>query len=317
MKNLKDKFIKEVSKEIFGYDNLVELVLISILLRGNVLLHGMPGLGKTKLANVIAKICKFNFKRIQFTPDLMPADIIGSYVYDLDKKGKKTSRFIEGAIFTNLLLADEINRTPPKTQSALLEAMQEKQVSLMGETFSLPKSFTVIATENPLELEGTYQLPEAQMDRFLFCLNLDYPKKETEKEIIKSTTNDVKSKIKSILNVEEILSCRDKILNVLAADDVIDYAIEICNQSRPEQTNIKEVKNFVNYGAGPRGSQTLVLAAKGKAFLENRKHINFKDIKFVAPFTLRHRISCNYHAKSENIDSDKVIDILLKKISTQ
>lgn len=312
MQNIKSDLLKEINKNIFGQEDLIELLIISIFLESNVLLHGLPGLGKTKLANTIAKTCNLDFKRVQFTPDLMPSDIVGFEMYESDSKGKKKNRFIKGPVFTNLLLADEINRTPPKTQSALLEAMQEKQVTIMGQTFPLERPFVVIATENPVELEGTYSLPEAQMDRFLFCLNLTYPNKKVEEKIVEETTAGKENKIKNLLDSKSLLEIKNKILSVLVSKDVNSYAVDICQQSRPEQSKIKEIKQYVNYGAGPRGSQSLILAAKGKSFLEGRKHVNFSDIDFVAEATLRHRISCNFNAKSEGIESKDIIDILIK-----
>lgn len=303
-KDLKD----EVGKIIIGQRNAIDHVLLSILCGGHSLLIGVPGLAKTLLVNTISRTLGLHFKRIQFTPDLMPSDIIGSEILDEDRHFK----FIKGPIFANIILADEINRTPPKTQAALLEAMQEKSVTVAGHPYRLDAPFFVLATQNPIEQEGTYPLPEAQLDRFMFSIHLDYPSFEEEMEVVRSTTSDVVKKINSIFSAEEILTLQQLIKRIPVADNVVEYAVSLVSKTRPNTPRAAQIVNdYIDWGAGPRASQNLIMAAKGYAAIHGKFSPDIEDVKAVAYAILRHRIVKNYKAEAEGITEEEIIKYLL------
>ena len=303
------KITKEISKKIVGQKQVIKEIIISLLAKGHCLIVGVPGLAKTMIVHTIAEIMDLKFNRIQFTPDLMPSDITGTEVVEEDPLTKKRYyRFIPGPIFANIVLADEINRTPPKTQSALLQAMQEYKVTVNGVTYDLPQPFFVLATQNPIEQEGTYPLPEAQLDRFFFQVNIDYPSKEEEKEILFLTTGTIESNVEKIISKEEILELQKFVRKVPISDYVIDYIINLVRTTRPkEQTSLDFVKKYVLWGCGPRAEQTLVLASKINALLEGRYAVSIEDVNNVALPALRHRIILNYQATAEGITSDNII----------
>ncbi|MDX5583712.1 MAG: MoxR family ATPase [Aureibaculum sp.] len=298
----------EVGKVIIGQNKAIDHVLLSLLCGGHSLLIGVPGLAKTLLVNTISKTLGLNFKRIQFTPDLMPSDIIGSEILDEDRHFK----FIKGPIFSNIILADEINRTPPKTQAALLEAMQEKSVTVAGHPYIIEPPFFVLATQNPIEQEGTYPLPEAQLDRFMFSIYLDYPSFEEEMEVVKSTTTDETKKINSIFSAEEILNLQHLIRRIPVADNVVEYAVSLVSKTRPDSSRATQiVKDYIDWGAGPRASQNLILAAKGNAAIKGKFSPDIEDVQAVAFAILRHRIVKNYKAEAEGITEEQIIKSLL------
>ncbi|MDG1993583.1 MAG: AAA family ATPase [Polaribacter sp.] len=299
---------KEISKIIVGQNNAVDFVILSIFCGGHSLLIGVPGLAKTLLVNSIAKTLGLSFNRIQFTPDLMPSDIVGSEILDENRSFK----FIKGPLFSNIILADEINRTPPKTQSALLEAMQERSVTAAGETRSLPKPFFVLATQNPIEQEGTYPLPEAQLDRFMFNIWVDYPSYEEELEIVKSTTTNKQVELNTILSAEQIESYQRLILKIPVADNVLQYAVSLVNKTRVNSSSAHEItQKYITWGAGPRASQYLILGAKTHAVMNGKYSPDIEDVKAVAKPILRHRLVRNYRAEAEGFTMDKIIDQLL------
>lgn len=299
---------KEISKVIIGQDEVVKQVLISIFSKGHCLLVGVPGLAKTLLVSSIAQSLGLSFHRIQFTPDLMPSDIIGSEILDESRHFK----FIKGPIFANVILADEINRTPPKTQAALLEAMQEKTVTAAGHTYTLDDPFFVLATQNPIEQEGTYPLPEAQLDRFMFNIWVDYPTFQEEVDVVKATTIENTQKIESTLSGEQIRFFQTLIRKMPVADNVINYAVELVGKTRPESDKATQVvKDFVSWGAGPRASQNLILAAKTNAAINGKFSPDIEDVKAIAHPVLRHRLIRNYKAEAEGYSADKIIDTLL------
>ena len=298
----------EIGKVIVGQDQAINYVLLSVICGGHSLLIGVPGLAKTLLVNTVSDVLGLNFKRIQFTPDLMPSDILGSEV--LNKEREFT--FLKGPIFSNIILADEINRTPPKTQAALLEAMQEKSVTISGEHYKLDLPFLVLATQNPIEQEGTYPLPEAQLDRFMFSINLEYPSYEEEVEVVKNTTTEIVSKAESILSIEEVLSIQHLIRKVPVTDNVIEYAVSLVGKTRPSSSKATDlVKNYVDWGAGPRASQNLILGAKAIAAVKGKYSPDIEDIKAIAVPILSHRIVKNYKAEAENISIVDIIESLL------
>ena len=304
-----DELLNEIKKAIYGQDEIIKQVLISIFSQGHCLLIGVPGLAKTLLVNTIANVLGLEYNRIQFTPDLMPSDIIGTEILDRDKEFK----FLKGPIFANIILADEINRTPPKTQSALLEAMQEKSVTASGNHFVLDKPFFVLATQNPIEQEGTYPLPEAQLDRFMFSLWLDYPKFDDELTIVRNTTSSFNVELKTIISKEEILGFQNIIRKIPVNDNVLKYAVSLASKTRPGTEHAPAVtNNYLKWGAGPRASQYLILGAKTHAALNGRYSPDIEDIKAVAIPILRHRIIKNYKAEAENISVDHIISQLLK-----
>jgi len=302
------KLKKEISKVIVGQDDVVDQVCISVLSRSHCLLVGVPGLAKTLLVNTISQTLGLSFSRIQFTPDLMPSDIIGSEILDENKAFK----FIHGPVFSNVILADEINRTPPKTQSALLEAMQERNVTASGKTYELPNPFFVLATQNPIEQEGTYPLPEAQLDRFMFNIWVDYPSYEEELEIVKKTTSDLKETLNVILTAEEILAYQDLIRRIPVADNVLEYAVTLVNNTRLNNENAPEItKKYITWGAGPRASQYLIIGAKCYAALQGKYSPDIEDVKAIAKPILRHRLVRNYRAEAEGYSMSRIIDELL------
>ncbi|PIF02172.1 MAG: AAA family ATPase [Draconibacterium sp.] len=308
---LRDKYKElksEITQVIYGQDEVITQVLISLFSKGHVLLIGVPGLAKTLLVTTIAQILGLKYNRIQFTPDLMPSDIIGTEILDNERQ----FRFIEGPLFANIVLADEINRTPPKTQSALLEAMQERAVTTAGQHFQLGNPFFVLATQNPIEQEGTYPLPEAQLDRFMFSVWLDYPKYTDELVIVKNTTSSFDIKLKPIISGEEIIYFQDLIRKVPINDNVLQYAVKLAAKTRPGNELADETANqYLKWGAGPRASQYLVIGAKTHAALHGKYSPDIEDVKAIAPSILRHRIIKNYKAEAENISVDFIIDKLL------
>ena len=298
----------EIGKVIVGQDQAINYVLLSVICGGHSLLIGVPGLAKTLLVNTVSDVLGLNFKRIQFTPDLMPSDILGSEV--LNKEREFT--FLKGPIFSNIILADEINRTPPKTQAALLEAMQEKSVTISGDHYKLELPFLVLATQNPIEQEGTYPLPEAQLDRFMFSINLEYPSFEEEIEVVKNTTTEIITKAASIVSIEEVLSIQQLIRKVPVTDNVIEYAVSLVGKTRPKSSKATDlVKKYVDWGAGPRASQNLILGAKAIAAVKGKYSPDIEDVKTVAIPILSHRIVKNYKAEAENISVADIIESLL------
>lgn len=299
---------KEIAKVIVGQEEVIEQILLSIYTGGHSLLIGVPGLAKTLMVNTIAQTLGLDFKRIQFTPDLMPSDILGSEVLDQNRNFK----FIMGPVFGNIILADEINRTPPKTQAALLEAMQERAVTIAGKQYKLNRPYFVLATQNPIEQEGTYPLPEAQLDRFMFAIELKYPSIEEEVQVVKSTTSDNEIQINTLFNADEIIEVQHLIRRIPVPDNVVDYAVRLVNKTRPNQDGASDyVNNYIDWGAGPRASQNLVLAAKAHAAIHGKFSPDIEDVKAVALGILRHRILKNYKAEAEGITEDKIIGELL------
>jgi len=310
---------QELSRVIIGQEEIIEQLLISLFARGHCLLIGVPGLAKTLLIRTLGEILDLKFSRIQFTPDLMPSDITGTEILEEDRStGQKAFKFIQGPIFANIILADEINRTPPKTQSALLEAMQEYRVTAAGKTFKLDQPFFVLATQNPIEQEGTYPLPEAQLDRFMFSLWLDYPTYEQEVEIVKQTTVDINVALDSVLNKVDILEFQNLIRRVPVAENVIDYTVKLVSASRSgTQWADEKINEWIRWGAGPRASQYLILGAKVRSILHNRYTPEIEDIDYLALPVLRHRIAPSYSAEAEGIDVRQIVkyitDNLIKK----
>ncbi|MCL6296486.1 AAA family ATPase [Jejuia spongiicola] len=297
----------EIAKIIVGQDEVVNQILISIFSGGHSLLIGVPGLAKTLMVNTIAQALGLDFKRIQFTPDLMPSDILGSEILDEDRHFK----FIKGPIFANIILADEINRTPPKTQAALLEAMQERAVTVAGHHYKLSLPYFVLATQNPIEQEGTYPLPEAQLDRFMFAINLDYPSFEEEVQVVKATTTDKQAKVNALFSAQEIIDFQQLIRRMPVADNVIEYAVAMVGKTRPNADAANDlVKTYIDWGAGPRASQNLILAAKTHAAIHGKFSPDIENVQAVANSILRHRIIKNYKAEAEGVTEDQVIKSL-------
>ena len=295
----------EIGKVIIGQDEVVKFVLISIFSNGHCLLVGVPGLAKTLLVQTVAQVLDLDFKRIQFTPDLMPSDIIGSEILGEDRNFK----FIPGPVFSNIILADEINRTPPKTQAALLEAMQEKAVTAAGVTHQLSKPFFVLATQNPIEQEGTYPLPEAQLDRFMFNVSLDYPSFAEELQVVKNTTSSNQAKVNHILNAEQIVYFQQLVRNIPVTDNVLEYAVKLVAKTRPNgEFAAPQVKRLLNWGAGPRASQYLILGAKCHAVLNGKYSPDIEDVRAIAKPILRHRIVRSYHAEADGLSTDDIIE---------
>jgi len=299
---------KEISKVIIGQTDAVNFVLLSVYCGGHSLLIGVPGLAKTLLVHTVSDALGLNFKRIQFTPDLMPSDILGSEILDENRK----FTFIKGPIFSNIILADEINRTPPKTQAALLEAMQERTVTVAGHHYKLELPFYVLATQNPIEQEGTYPLPEAQLDRFMFSINLEYPSFAEEVEVVKNTTSNKLQEVNSIFSSQEILEIQKLIRKIPVADNVVEYAVSLVSKTRPKGENATEfVKNYIDWGAGPRASQNLILAAKAFAAINGKFSPDIEDVKAVAIPILSHRVVKNYKAEAEGITISEIISSLM------
>ncbi len=319
IKLLNEKFESakaNLSQVVIGQMDVIELVLTAIFARGHVLLMGVPGLAKTLLVSTLSKVLDLQFKRVQFTPDLMPSDITGTDVLEEDKEsGGRTFRFVEGPVFTNMLLADEINRTPPKTQAALLEAMQEHHITVGTKTYNLPEPFFVMATQNPIEQEGTYPLPEAQMDRFLFNIIVKYPGAEDEEAIIRNVTSGKRVKLEKVLDGETVMKLQDVVTRVPVAPHVIKYAASLARLSRPKEPGVPDfVKELVGWGAGPRAGISLINAAKAWAILHGRHHCTMKDVAAVALPVLRHRVLTTFAAEAAGVTSDDLVGMLLKEL---
>ena len=310
----RDKIRTELEKVIVGQKEVIDQLLISLFAGGNCLLTGAPGLAKTLLVRSIADIFDLQFNRIQFTPDLMPADITGTEILEDNLEGRKL-QFVQGPIFANVILADEINRTPPKTQAALLEAMQEHQVTAAGKRYVLPEPFFVLATQNPIEMEGTYPLPEAQLDRFMFNVHMDYLPVEDEIEVVQRTTSAGSESIGKLFTAEDVLTFHRTVRKVPVAKELVRYAVELVDASRPNRESTPDfVNDWVNWGAGIRGAQNLVLGAKARALLEGRSHVNLDDIQSLVMPTLRHRILPGYRAQAENISVEMIIERIVESV---
>jgi MoxR-like ATPase len=309
--------IDQLKKVIIGQEKVIDELLISLFSRGHCIIVGVPGLAKTLMISTLAQILDLKFNRVQFTPDLMPSDITGTEVIEEDTAtGKRKYRFIQGPIFSNIILADEINRTPPKTQSALLQCMQEYKVTVAGQTYDIPTPFYVLATQNPIEQEGTYPLPEAQLDRFFFQINIDYPSEQEEKTIVMQTTGAYVPGLNKVLNANEIIDLQEIVRRVPVSENVVEYAVRLVRSTRPKSGQAPElVSKYVNWGAGPRASQTLILGAKARAILDGRYTVSIDDIKTLAYPALRHRIILNFHAEAEGIDTNQVITQLINNLA--
>jgi MoxR-like ATPase len=317
MKHGRELVIGELGKRIIGQADIIELVLQTLFVGGNSLIVGVPGLAKTLLVATLAKVLDLKFNRIQFTPDLMPSDITGTDIINEDAAtGRRQMVFSPGPIFANIVLADEINRTPPKTQSALLEAMQEHRVTIQGRTYTLDEPFYVFATQNPIELEGTYPLPEAQLDRFMFHIVIDHPPEHEELEVVRSTTTNLDPQFERPITGRDLIAFQRLVRRVPIADPVLKYALSLVRTSRPKAPNAPEsVKKWVAFGASVRAAQYLVLGAKSRALCAGRYHVSFDDIRAVAHPVLRHRVLTNFRAESEGISTDTIIDELLERVS--
>lgn len=316
VKELQESIFKvktEIAKVIVGQEEVIDQLLISLFARGHCLLVGVPGLAKTLLIKTLSQALDLKFNRIQFTPDLMPGDITGTEIIEDDlSTGKKQFKFVKGPIFANIVLADEINRTPPKTQAALLESMQEYEVTAAGTTYNLERPFFVLATQNPIEQEGTYPLPEAQLDRFMLNIWLDYPSSKDEIDIVKSTTVEIDVKIDKVLNAEEIINLQSLVRRVPVADNVIQFAVNLVRATRPENGTSEFVKNYLDYGAGPRASQYLILGAKSRAAIQGRFTPDIDDVRSVASPVLRHRIVTNFSAEADGISPTDIVNRMLE-----
>ena len=309
--DMKSRFFEEIGKSVIGQHDVLNHILIALLCKGHTLIVGVPGLAKTLIIKSMSELLDLKFNRIQFTPDLMPSDITGTEVIDEVKStGKRSFRFFKGPIFSNIILADEINRTPPKTQAALLEAMQEHRVTTAGKSYELDQPFFVLATQNPIEQEGTYPLPEAQLDRFMFNLLINYPDRDEEISIIKKTTSLGESKPQKIISKKEILDFQNLVLRVPMADNVIEYAVDLVASTRPSKKAKKFVNDYIEWGAGPRAAQSLVLGAKAHAILNGNPSVNIDDVKKMVYPVLRHRVIPSYSADAEGIS----VDGILKKL---
>ncbi len=306
----------EIAKVIIGQDKVIEQLLIALLASGHCLLVGVPGLAKTLLISTLSRVLDLKFNRIQFTPDLMPSDITGTEIIEEDHtSGKREFRFVKGPVFANIILADEINRTPPKTQAALLQAMQEHEVTIAGETYKLTEPFFVLATQNPIEQEGTYPLPEAQLDRFMFNVFVDYPTLEEEREIVKTTTAVQSYQLDKILTPQDIIGFQELVRRVPVSDHLVDYAVRLVSATRPNEEGAADfIKSWVNWGAGPRASQYLILAAKTKAILEGRPTPGVEDVRFAAYPVMRHRIVTSFNAEADGVDTMEIIKRLLDAV---
>jgi MoxR-like ATPase len=314
MQQGREQMVSEIRKVIVGQDAVIEELLIALFAGGHVLVTGVPGLAKTLLIKTVAEILQLDFSRIQFTPDLMPSDVVGAEIVE-ESDGRRKLVFVKGPIFTNILLADEINRTPPKTQSSLLEAMEERQVTAAGVTHKMAQPFFVLATQNPIELEGTYPLPEAQLDRFMFKIELGYLSEEEEVQVVSATTRVIDRTVSHPLSGEDILAFQRVARQVPAAQAVVQYAVRLVHATRPQNENSPQfVKDWVTWGAGIRASQNLVLAGKVRALLHGRYNVSFNDIRALAPSVLRHRIQLNFHAEAERITTDALVKRVLETV---
>ena len=313
---IKTKLLAELHKIIIGQDEVIELLLAALFARGHCLIVGVPGLAKTLMISTLARVLKLNFNRIQFTPDLMPADITGTDILEEDQTtGKRAFRFVRGPVFANIVLADEINRTPPKTQSALLQAMQEYQVTASGQTYALDLPFFVLATQNPVEQEGTYPLPEAQLDRFMFMVNISYPSKKEERLIVRRTTMDLEAEPEPVLSAADILHVQKILRKLPVSDHVVDYAVSLARATRPNEPHTPSfINDWLTWGAGPRAAQYLVLGAKAHALLNSRLNVSCDDVRKVAKPVLRHRLFTNFNADAEGVGPDAVVDKLISVV---
>ena len=317
LKEAKDQIFGELRKLIIGQDEVVDQVLLSLFVGGNSIITGVPGLAKTLIIHTVAQVLDLKFARIQFTPDLMPSDITGTDIIQEDPAtGRRELVFMPGPIFNNIVLADEINRTPPKTQSALLEAMQEHQVTIQGRTYDLEEPFYVFATQNPIELEGTYPLPEAQLDRFMFDIIIDYLPEDEELEVVRSTTSPQQLEFKPVVTGKDIVAFQELVRKVPVSEAVMRYALTLARISRPGQEDAPDfVKKWVEYGASVRAAQYLVLGGKARALMQGRYHVSFEDIRSLAHPVFRHRVLMNFHADSERVTSGQIVDQLLDAVS--
>ena len=313
----RDKIKSEIKKVIVGQDAVVDELLIALLSNGHCLLIGVPGLAKTLLVSTISQVLDLKFSRIQFTPDLMPSDITGTEILEDSGTGRRNFRFVHGPIFANIILADEINRTPPKTQSALLQAMQEHEVTAAGQTYKLQEPFFVLATQNPIEQEGTYPLPEAQLDRFMFNIYIDYPSQAEESQIVKTTTSAYSWELDKVMKGEEIMQLQKLARKVPVSDHIINYAVRLARSTRPGEDHLPYIKNWVSWGAGPRASQYLILGAKTKAILDGRYAPSIEDVKSVAKPVLRHRIVTSFNAEAEGVTTANIIEKLLGDVKEE
>ncbi|MCK6471887.1 MAG: MoxR family ATPase [Planctomycetes bacterium] len=313
----REALMSEMSKVVVGQKEVVDQILMALFCRGHALIVGVPGLAKTLMVRTLARILDLSFNRVQFTPDLMPSDIVGTEVVEEDPATRKRSfRFLKGPIFANLILADEINRTPPKTQAALLEAMEERRVTAGGEGLELPNPFFVLATQNPIEQEGTYPLPEAQLDRFMFEIRIAYPTKQEEVEIVRTTTALRDTELKTVLTAAQVLEVQKVVRKIPVGEPVVKYAVDLACASRPNTPDAPDfVNQWVRWGAGPRASQFLILAAKARAAVRGNFAVAASDVEAVAPVVLRHRIVTNFHAESEGINSDEIVRRLLGHVA--
>ncbi len=313
---VKTRMLAELHKVIIGQDEVIELLLAALFARGHCLLVGVPGLAKTLMISTLARVLKLNFNRIQFTPDLMPADITGTDILEEDQAtGKRAFRFVKGPVFSNIVLADEINRTPPKTQAALLQAMQEYHVTAGGHTFPLDLPFFVLATQNPVEQEGTYPLPEAQLDRFMFMVNIGYPSRKEERQIVRRTTMDLDAEPEPVLSASDILHVQKVLRKLPVSDLVVDYSVNLVRATRPKEPHTPQfINDWLTWGAGPRAAQYLVLGAKAHAILNGRLNVSCEDVRAVAKPVLRHRLFTNFNADAEGVGPDRVIEKLLEAI---
>ena len=315
IRKAREEILNEVRKVIIGQVDVLDLVLISLFSKGHCLLVGVPGLAKTLLIRTLAEVLQLKFNRIQFTPDLMPSDITGTDILDETTEGRRIFRFIRGPVFSQILLADEVNRTPPKTQSALLQAMQEQKVTAGGQTHDLEPPFFVLATQNPIEHEGTYPLPEAQLDRFMFEISVNYPSLAEESEIVAQTTSDYIPVLEKVLNGDQILSYQALVRRVPAAPYMVDYAVALARASRPDDESAPDfVRDFVEWGAGPRASQYLILGARARALLHGRYAASIQDVRKLVKPVLRHRILVNFRGQAEGIDSETLVQKLLDSV---
>ena len=316
LSSARESLLREIRKAIIGQDDVVEQVLLSLFVGGHSIITGVPGLAKTLLVRTVASVLDLSFKRIQFTPDLMPADITGTEIIEEDRAtGHRAMQFIRGPLFANIVLADEINRTPPKTQAALLEAMQEGRVTVQGMSYDLPRPFFVLATQNPIEMEGTYPLPEAQLDRFMFNVKIGYLPEEEEVSVVKQTTSPQDLDFKTVMSADEIVAFQKLVKQVPAADTVTRYAVRLVSASRPATPSAPDfVNQWVTWGASLRASQFLILGGKARAILRGRYNVSCEDVRAVAPAVLRHRVLLNFQAEAEKVDSDQVIKQLIEAV---
>lgn len=311
----REVMVEELHKVVVGQDAVIDQILAAIFTGGHCLLVGVPGLAKTLVVSTIAKLLDVEFRRIQFTPDLMPSDITGTNVLEENEDGRREFRFVEGPVFTSILLADEINRTPPKTQAALLQAMQEKEVTVGQKTYDLPEPFFVIATQNPIEQEGTYPLPEAQLDRFMFNVKVDYPSLDEEERILTATTSGERAEVRKVLSAKAILYLQKQISQIVASPFIISYVTRLVRATRPKDDASPDfVKKLVDWGAGPRAGQYLIAGAKAMAAMDGRPHVTTDDVRKVAIPVLRHRIATNFQAQAEGMDPEEIINRLIREV---